>query len=156
MVSSLKTVLLFSFNTCASSVTQSCLTLCDPMDCILPGSSVHGTFQARILEYVAISFSRDFSWPRNQTLVSCISCTAGRFFTADIYTFIFFSFVYCGLNPVQYWVDLSYITHFCLVSNIRHSIYLLQVSLVIALGFLQMLFFRLRNIVSICFSFAKS
>ena len=37
---------------------QSCLTLCDPMDCSLPGSSVHGIFQARILEWVAISFSR--------------------------------------------------------------------------------------------------
>ena len=38
-------------------VTQSCLTLCNPMDCSLPGSSVHGIFQARILEWVAISFS---------------------------------------------------------------------------------------------------
>ena len=38
------------------SVTQSCLTLCNPMNCSLPGSSVHGTFQARILEWVAISF----------------------------------------------------------------------------------------------------
>ena len=47
-----------------SSVTQSCLTLCDPMDCILPGSSVHGFLQARILERVAISFSRGSSWPR--------------------------------------------------------------------------------------------
>ena len=44
-----------------SEVTQSCLTLCDPMDCSLPGSSVHGIFQARILEWVAISFSRDLS-----------------------------------------------------------------------------------------------
>ena len=41
-----------------SEVTQSCLTLCDPMDCILPGSSVHWIFQARILEWVVISFSR--------------------------------------------------------------------------------------------------
>ena len=39
-------------------VTQSCLTLCDPMDCSLPGSSVHGILQARILEWVAIPFSR--------------------------------------------------------------------------------------------------
>ena len=39
-------------------VAQSCLTLCDPMDCSLPGSSAHGIFQARILEWVAISFSR--------------------------------------------------------------------------------------------------
>ena len=42
------------------------------MDCSLPGSSVHGMFQARVLEWVAISFSRGSSWPRDQTLVSCI------------------------------------------------------------------------------------
>ena len=42
-----------------SEVAQSCPTLCNPMDCSLPGSSVHGTLQARILEWVAISFSRD-------------------------------------------------------------------------------------------------
>jgi len=42
-------------------VTQSCLTLCNPMDCSLPGSSVHGILQARILEWVAIPFSRGFS-----------------------------------------------------------------------------------------------
>ena len=41
-----------------SEVAQLCMTLCDPMDCSLPGSSVHGIFQARILEWVAISFSR--------------------------------------------------------------------------------------------------
>ena len=41
-----------------TEVTQSCLTLCDPMDCSLLGSSIHGVFQARILEWVAISFSR--------------------------------------------------------------------------------------------------
>ena len=41
-----------------SEVTQLCLTLCNPMDCSLPGSSVHGIFQARILEWVAMSFSR--------------------------------------------------------------------------------------------------
>ena len=46
------------FTTGESEVTQSCPTLCDPMDCSLPGSSVHGVFQARVLEWVAISFSR--------------------------------------------------------------------------------------------------
>ena len=44
-------------------VTQSCLTLCDPVDCSPPGSSVHGILQARILEWVAISFSRDLPNP---------------------------------------------------------------------------------------------
>ena len=61
-------------------VAQSCLTLCDPMDCSLPGSSVHGILQARIPGWVAISFSRallGMALPRNQTLVSRI---AGRFF----------------------------------------------------------------------------
>ena len=48
------------------------------MDSSPPGSSVHGIFQARILEWIAISFSRGSSWPRNWTQVSCI---AGRFFT---------------------------------------------------------------------------
>ena len=55
-----------------SEVTQSYLTLCSPMDCSLPGSSIHGIFQARILEWVAISFSRGSSRPRDWTLVSCI------------------------------------------------------------------------------------
>ena len=59
-------------------VTQSCLTLCDPMDCSVAGSSVHGIFQSRILEWVAVAFSKGSSQPRDQTQVSCIS---GRFFT---------------------------------------------------------------------------
>ena len=54
---------------------QSCPTLCDPMDCSLPGFSVHGIFQAGILEWVAISFSRGSSWPRDWTHISCVSCT---------------------------------------------------------------------------------
>ena len=61
-----------------SEATQSCPTLCDPMACSLPGSSVPGIFQARGLEWVAISFSRGSSWPRDWTQVSHI---AGRRFT---------------------------------------------------------------------------
>ena len=60
-----------------SEVAQSCLTLCDPVDCSPPGSSVYGILQARILEWVAISFSRGSSQPRDWTRVSCI---AGRCF----------------------------------------------------------------------------
>ena len=60
-----------------SEVTQSCPTLCYPVDCSPPGSSVHGISQARILEWVAISFSRGSSQPRDQTQVSHI---AGRCF----------------------------------------------------------------------------
>ena len=51
---------------------------CDPMDCSLPGSSIHGIFQARVLEWVTISFSRGSSQPRDQTQVSC---TVGRHLT---------------------------------------------------------------------------
>ena len=60
-----------------NEVAQLCPTLCNPMDCSPPGSSVHGILQARILEWVAISFSRGSSQPRDQTWVSCI---AGRRF----------------------------------------------------------------------------
>ena len=59
-------------------VAQSCPTLCNPIDYSLPGSSVHGISQARILEWVATSFSRGPSLSRDQT---CISCIAGGFFT---------------------------------------------------------------------------
>ena len=58
--------------------TQSCLALCNSMDCSLQGSSVHEILQARILEWEAFPFSRGSSQPRAQTLVSCI---AGGFFT---------------------------------------------------------------------------
>ena len=54
-------------------VSQSCLTLWDSMDCSLPGSSVHGIFQARVLEWVAIPFSRGSFRPRDWTQVSCIA-----------------------------------------------------------------------------------
>ena len=59
-------------------VAQSCLTLCGPVDCSPPGSSVRGILQARIPEWVAIPFSRVSSWTRDQTQVSWI---ANRFFT---------------------------------------------------------------------------
>jgi len=61
-----------------SEVPQSCPTFCDPMDGSLPGSSIHGIFQARALEWVAISFSRRSSSPRDWTQVSHI---LGRCFT---------------------------------------------------------------------------
>ena len=53
---------------------QSCPTLCDPVDCSSSGSSVHGILHARILEWVAMPSFRGFSWPRDQTLVSYVSC----------------------------------------------------------------------------------
>ena len=81
------------------SVTQVCWTLCNPMDCIWSGSSVHGISQARILKWVAISFSSGSSRPRDQTRVSH---TAGRFF-------------YClshkgsrCINTFQFWEECSW------------------------------------------------
>ena len=52
---------------------HSCLTLCDPMDRRLPDSAIHGSLQARTLEYVAISFSRRSPWPRDRTSISYVS-----------------------------------------------------------------------------------
>ena len=82
-----------------SEVAQLCLTLCDPMDCSLPGSSVHGIFQAIVLEWIAISFSRWSSQPRDRTWVSRI---IDRCFTIwatiyiYIYTYIFLSAMFCS------------------------------------------------------------
>ena len=59
---------------------QSCPTLCNPTDCRPPGSSVHGTLQARILEWVGIPFSRGSAQPRDRTRVSCM---AGQCFTTE-------------------------------------------------------------------------
>ena len=67
---------------CAKSL-QSCPTLCYPMDCSLPGSSVHGILQARILEWVAMSFSRGSSQPMDGTLVSMSPALSGGFFTTS-------------------------------------------------------------------------
>ena len=60
----------------ACSGAQSCPTLCDHMDCSSPDFSVHGILQARILEWVGMPFSRESSWSRDWTCVSCISCIA--------------------------------------------------------------------------------
>ena len=68
---------------CECSVAQSCLTLCDPMDFSPPGSSVHGIIPASILEWFATSSSRGSSWPRDQTCISCVSCT-GKWATGEV------------------------------------------------------------------------
>ena len=96
-------------------VIQLCQILCDPMDCSLPGFSVHEILQTRILEWVAIHFSRGSSRARDQTQVSCI---AGRFFTswdtreAPVPRMVLN--ILCILNPwlllLQYEVDIIIIT----------------------------------------------
>jgi len=72
------------FHVCVrAKLLQSCLTLCDPMDYSLPGSSVHGILQARILEWVAMPCSRGSSQPRDGTCVSVSPALSGRFFTTS-------------------------------------------------------------------------
>ena len=68
-----------------TTVSRSWLTLCNPMNCSPPGNSVHGTSQARNLDWVAISFSRGYFGSRNQTQVSYVSslAVAGGFFTTE-------------------------------------------------------------------------
>ena len=61
----------------------SCVRLCDPMDSSLPGSSVHRISQARILEWVAISFSRGSPPPRDRNCISSVSCIGRQFFTTE-------------------------------------------------------------------------
>ena len=68
---------------CVCMHAQSCLTLCDPMDCSQPGSSAQGILQGRILEWVAMPSSRGSSRPRDQTHISCCPCIAGRFFITE-------------------------------------------------------------------------
>ena len=72
-----------STHTSVLCCAQSCLTLGEPMYCSLPGSTVHGILQRRILVWVAMPSSRGSSPPRDWTHGSCISWTAGGFFTAE-------------------------------------------------------------------------
>ena len=71
-------VIFFFLSVHACLVTQSCLTLCWTIACQAP---VRGIFQASKLKWVAISYFRGSSWPRDQTCVSCVPCTVGGFFT---------------------------------------------------------------------------
>ena len=57
-------------------------TLCNPIDCSPPGSSIHGILQARILEWIAIPFSKRSHLPRDWTCISCVLCIASRLFTS--------------------------------------------------------------------------
>ena len=66
-------------NSALCQVAQSCPTLCNPVDCSLPGSPVHGILQVRILEWVAISFSRGSSPLRDQTFICLLRWQVGSF-----------------------------------------------------------------------------
>ena len=83
------------------------LTLFNPMGCSPPGSSVHGILQARILEWVAISYSRGSSWPRERTRISCISCTGTR---------ILYQLCHLGNPYLTAWLSLNYLPRYLLLS----------------------------------------
>ena len=68
----------FKRGLCLCLITQSCPTLCNPLDCSPPGYSVCWIFHTRILEWVAISFSRGHSQPKNQTCLSLLACLLCR------------------------------------------------------------------------------
>ena len=72
-----------SVKACLCCVLKSCLTLCDPMDCSLPGSSVHGVLQAEILEWIAMPSARRSSQPRDRTQSLPSPALAGGFFTTS-------------------------------------------------------------------------
>ena len=74
---------MFLKNAAAAKSFQSCLTLCDPMDCSPPGSSVHGILQARILEWVAMPSSKRSSWPGIKPTSLMSPALAGGFFTTS-------------------------------------------------------------------------
>ena len=84
-------------------------TLCDLMDCSLPGFSVHGILQARILEWVAISSSRLSSWPRDETHVSCIGRWILYRWAPREAQFFFIAFI------ISIWPPVSFIIYFFLI-----------------------------------------
>ena len=111
---------------CASSVARLCPTLCNPMDCSLLNSSVHGIFQARKLKWVAISYSRGSSWPKNRNCVSYISCilyhcaTCESFIHSSVYIYCINLLNECSSlfkrNNHKTWILMSGISKICSVS----------------------------------------
>ena len=94
-----------------SEVTQSCLTLSDPMDCSLPGSAVHGIFQARVLEWGAIAFSRSHATVHNYFILDIWSIkwfSRPDFKTIHIYIYNIHTYIYIH-------------THICFISDISYN-----------------------------------
>ena len=96
---------------------------CDPMDCSPPASYVHGILQARILEWVTISFSRGSSWPRDWTWISCIT---DRFFTDWVTREAFFNLYE---SSYTWWVFLGcwffqYLLYYSWILNKTNNLYI--------------------------------
>ena len=110
-------------------IIRLCLTLCDPVDYSLSGSSVLGIFQARISEWIALSSCRGSSRPRDQTRVSCVSCTAEGLFTrwaireardsemsvSPIFFLLLIFILCCTVFHLQCWVCFRCIAQWCSV-----------------------------------------
>ena len=120
---------------CAKGL-QSCLTLCDPVDCSPPCSSVHGILQASILEWAAMPSSRRLSQLRDQICASRGSCIAGRFFTTEplgkplnAVAFIMFCFAqlltFCG-RVLPPWLEHDMFCIFIFPTHLMLSKYLLS------------------------------
>ena len=89
---------------CCCLVTKSCQTLCDPVECSLPASSIRGVFQANILKWVAISFSRGSSWPRDGMHVSCTGRIHYHLATREALIIMWIGFTIC-----DDWWPLGYV-----------------------------------------------
>ena len=130
-------------------VTQSCPTLCDPMDCSLPGFSVHGILQARILEWVTTSFSRGSSQPRNQTWVSHIGgrrfnlwATREALVWGEVTIYIFFLCTYLN-KPIEFLKSTTISSHFTAVECLLHTKLTVQSINIFLSGFCFILFYWL-------------
>ena len=103
-----------------SEVAQSCPTLCDAIDYSLPGSSVHGIFQAIVLEWIAISFSRGSSQPRAQTQVSRI---VDRYFTVWATREVLYTYIYIYINRVTVlytWQECNFVNQLYFNNTYRY------------------------------------
>ena len=105
------------YSVCVCVCAQSCLTLCSSRDCSSPGSSIHGILQARILEWVAIPFSRGSSQPRDWNRVSCI---AGKFFTIWTTSLFFIGMHFLSKELNQINSVVNFLDH--QVSSLEHPI----------------------------------
>ena len=130
-VPSLPSLLLF----CCCVVAESYPTFCDLVDYSPLGSSVHGIFQARILKWVAISFSRSASQPRDQTHTFCASCIDRQFLHHGATTWLICVYsLPISMYMLPFWENLLWthkirfpITncpcHLCIHNNLNHNIY---------------------------------
>ena len=96
------------FHICCCLVTKSCLTLCDPMDCSPPGCSILGILQARILEWVAISSSRELPDPGIRLTSPASLALAGGFFTTESPGKPYFIYIYIYTHAYKFCIWFSH------------------------------------------------